>query len=172
MQHRRPDDRSPAAAVLAAVAFAEAAALSVRQGRRGPTSMRLAQPDTDDVFGWTEFGDERVQSPRLARGARRPGRPDCLPATDCVTAGSWPTPTACVGGLVVNPGGPGVAGADCAIYAEQVFSDTLLEHFDIIGFDPRGVGLTDPRSTVGDYDRYYAGVDIARRQRRVAELAA
>ena len=79
-----------------------------------------------------------------------------------------------VGSLVVNPGGPGVAGADYAIYAEQVFSDTLLEHFDIIGFDPRGVGLTDPAiDCVDDYDRYYAGVDITPDDGgEVAELAA
>ncbi|WP_109507858.1 alpha/beta hydrolase [Nocardioides speluncae] len=45
-----------------------------------------------------------------------------------------------IGSLVVNPGGPGAPGTTYAAQARQVFRDPLLEHYDIVGFDPRGTG--------------------------------
>lgn len=51
------------------------------------------------------------------------------------------TPT---GELLVNPGGPGGSGVELAVGLSAKVSDTLLSHFDLIGFDPRGVGLSTP----------------------------
>jgi len=45
-----------------------------------------------------------------------------------------------IGSLVVNPGGPGASGVDYAYSAEYIVSPKILERFDIVGFDPRGVG--------------------------------
>jgi pimeloyl-ACP methyl ester carboxylesterase len=45
-----------------------------------------------------------------------------------------------IGSLVVNPGGPGASGVNYAYNAENIVSPEILEHFDIVGFDPRGVG--------------------------------
>jgi pimeloyl-ACP methyl ester carboxylesterase len=45
-----------------------------------------------------------------------------------------------IGSLVVNPGGPGASGIDYAAAASRVFGKPLLRAFDIVGFDPRGVG--------------------------------
>jgi len=45
-----------------------------------------------------------------------------------------------IGSLVVNPGGPGASGVDYAYNAENIVSPEILERFDIVGFDPRGVG--------------------------------
>ena len=45
-----------------------------------------------------------------------------------------------IGSLVVNPGGPGSSGVDYAYNAEYIVSPEILERFDIVGFDPRGVG--------------------------------
>lgn len=45
-----------------------------------------------------------------------------------------------IGSLVVNPGGPGASGVDYAYNAEYIISPEILERFDIVGFDPRGVG--------------------------------
>jgi pimeloyl-ACP methyl ester carboxylesterase len=45
-----------------------------------------------------------------------------------------------IGSLVVNPGGPGASGVDYAYNAEYIVSPEILERFDIVGFDPRGVG--------------------------------
>lgn len=66
-----------------------------------------------------------------------------------------------IGSLLVNPGGPGFGGSDFAIYAEQVYSQVLLDHFDIVGWDPRGTGLSEPAiDCVDDYDLYFANTDI------------
>jgi len=45
-----------------------------------------------------------------------------------------------IGSLVVNPGGPGSSGVDYAYNAEYIVSPEIRERFDIVGFDPRGVG--------------------------------
>jgi pimeloyl-ACP methyl ester carboxylesterase len=49
-----------------------------------------------------------------------------------------------IGSLVVNPGGPGASGVDYAARGASSFGPELLSSFDIVGFDPRGVGLSTP----------------------------
>ena len=53
-------------------------------------------------------------------------------------------PASRIGTLLVNPGGPGSAATDWASYAIQVFSTSIVERFDIVAWDPRGVGGSDP----------------------------
>jgi pimeloyl-ACP methyl ester carboxylesterase len=51
-----------------------------------------------------------------------------------------------LGNLVYNPGGPGGAASDVVFAVASLgapfFSENLLNHYDIIGLDPRGVGLS------------------------------
>jgi pimeloyl-ACP methyl ester carboxylesterase len=47
------------------------------------------------------------------------------------------------GSLIVNPGGPGASGVQFVVDASSVF-DQLTTHFDLVSFDPRGVGASDP----------------------------
>ncbi|MCX4672793.1 alpha/beta hydrolase [Streptomyces sp. NBC_01381] len=50
-----------------------------------------------------------------------------------------------IGVLMVNPGGPGDSGVDFAVRrAKTHFSAEVQEKFDIVGFDPRGVGASHP----------------------------
>ncbi|MBQ0826485.1 alpha/beta fold hydrolase [Streptomyces tagetis] len=49
-----------------------------------------------------------------------------------------------IGVLVVNPGGPGESGVDFTFGAQFSFTPEVLARFDIVGFDPRGVGLSQP----------------------------
>ena len=56
-----------------------------------------------------------------------------------------------IGYLLVNPGGPGVSGVELAIGAAfGGFSDEIVERFDIVGFDPRGVELSEPAFACGN----------------------
>ena len=54
------------------------------------------------------------------------------------------SPARRIGSLLYNPGGPGDSGVDAV--AGQVGRSTagLLDRFDIVGFDPRGVGRSSP----------------------------
>lgn len=55
-----------------------------------------------------------------------------------------------IGSLVINPGGPGGSGIDYARAAISVLSEQVRERFDIIGFDPRGVGASAPVQCLDD----------------------
>ena len=54
-----------------------------------------------------------------------------------------------LGSLVVNPGGPGQSGVG---YARRpgVVSEAVLRRYDLVGFDPRGVGESDPLRCLDD----------------------
>lgn len=47
-----------------------------------------------------------------------------------------------IGSLLVNPGGPGASGLGTAVVADGT---ELAERFDVVGFDPRGIGASTPR---------------------------
>ena len=55
-----------------------------------------------------------------------------------------------IGALLVNPGGPGASGVDYAASAKTYFNRPILDHFDIVGFDPRGVGRSNPIDCLSD----------------------
>ncbi|QPK94131.1 alpha/beta fold hydrolase [Actinomyces sp. zg-332] len=50
-----------------------------------------------------------------------------------------------IGTLFVNPGGPGGSGIEfVSIYANGLASNSVSDSYDIVGFDPRGVGKSTP----------------------------
>jgi pimeloyl-ACP methyl ester carboxylesterase len=55
--------------------------------------------------------------------------------------------------LIVNPGGPGGSGVNLALGIAGQVSDALLEHFDLVGFDPRGVGFSSPIRCLSDQEK-------------------
>ena len=55
-----------------------------------------------------------------------------------------------IGSLLVNPGGPGGSGLDYAKAADRIVGKPLLDRFDLIGFDPRGVGESTPVKCLSD----------------------
>ena len=64
-----------------------------------------------------------------------------------------------IGTLLVNPGGPGVAGTVLAEQASFYFSDALRDRFDIVAWDPRGTGRSVPVDCVDDLDPFLIGPD-------------
>ena len=73
-----------------------------------------------------------------------------------------PTPKQRIGSLLVNPGGPGFGGSDFAPAGRRDLQRSRsLDRFDIVGWDPRGTGLTTPTiDCIDDYDHFFAGTDI------------
>ena len=49
-----------------------------------------------------------------------------------------------IGSVVLNPGGPGGSGVQFAKTAWQAISKELQDRFDVVSFDPRGVGASEP----------------------------
>src|SRR5215472_3733745 len=72
-------------------------------------------------------------------------------------------PAGRIGALVINPGGPGGSGIAYALSARSgEFTSGILGRLDIVGFDPRGVGGSEPavRCMTGpQLDRYFATDD-------------
>lgn len=75
-----------------------------------------------------------------------------------------------IGSLFVNPGGPGASGVSFIRQASDGFGEALRERFDLIGFDPRGVGQSSPVDCLDGpaLDRFF-GADASPDSR--AELA-
>ena len=81
-----------------------------------------------------------------------------------------------LGALIVNPGGPGASAFDYAYNAENIVSVAIREKYDIVGFDQRGVGQSDPIRCLTDKetDEMLAGpmiADTPENQRKIVENA-
>ena len=62
-----------------------------------------------------------------------------------------------IGVLLVNPGGPGAPGRSLAQNAAYYFSRDVIDHFDIVAWDPRGTGESTPAvDCIDNYDDYFA----------------
>ena len=57
-----------------------------------------------------------------------------------------------VGSLLINPGGPGAEGIGYAVYRSVFLPAEIVRRFDIVGFDPRGVGKSAPVKCFSDAD--------------------
>ena len=55
-----------------------------------------------------------------------------------------------VGSLFVNPGGPGGSGIELVESAGSYFSKNLTSSYDVVGFDPRGVGASTAVDSRGE----------------------
>jgi pimeloyl-ACP methyl ester carboxylesterase len=77
------------------------------------------------------------------------------------------------GSIVVNPGGPGEPGVDFLNEAATEFS-SLRSAYNIVSFDPRGTGRSDPAHCLSgpDLDEYYAADPIANTAQSDATLVA
>ncbi|MCW2544886.1 MAG: hypothetical protein JWM40_2438 [Frankiales bacterium] len=68
-----------------------------------------------------------------------------------------PATGARIGALVINPGGPGASAVDYLKDAYNEFPGDVRDRFDLVAFDPRGVGHTTPVRclTTDQLDSYF-----------------
>ncbi len=87
-----------------------------------------------------------------------------------------------IGSLITNPGGPGGSGVEGLALMYDALPAPLAARFDVVSFDPRGVGQSTPVrcfDSVAERTAFFAAVptvpigaeEIAARQRAAEELA-
>ena len=87
-----------------------------------------------------------------------------------------------IGALMVNPGGPGASAVDTVAGMAAALTDTeIRRRFDLVGFDPRGVGHSTPElrcRTDAEFDAYrrepmadYSPAGVARIEQIYREFA-
>ncbi len=69
------------------------------------------------------------------------------------------TPAKRLGSLIMNPGGPGGSAIDYVLSADSIVSKSIEDVYDLVGFDPRGVNLSQPIRCLTDAqeDTYLGG---------------
>jgi pimeloyl-ACP methyl ester carboxylesterase len=80
-----------------------------------------------------------------------------------------------LGALFVNPGGPGASAVEFVSQIAPLLPDTVPEHFDLVGVEPRGLQGSEPLDCGLDYERVYGvdpTVEDAADRRAMVDLAA
>ncbi|MDR2348991.1 MAG: alpha/beta hydrolase [Bifidobacteriaceae bacterium] len=154
----------PAAAALGLVAALALAACSQEPLEQAPPETRRASPSlVDDV--WTqEVVWERCTVASGAECATVAAPLDWAdPAGDKIELAlarvKASGPGDRLGSLLVNPGGPGGSGQAFLASAAGSISPEVLERYDLVGFDPRGVGDSSPVTcykTTEELDQFFA----------------
>src|SRR5882757_4823881 len=68
-----------------------------------------------------------------------------------------------IGSLILNPGGPGESGVEAAASIVGTMPESVRQRFDVVGFDPRGVGSSTPAvwcNSDADNDRLRADPQV------------
>lgn len=68
-----------------------------------------------------------------------------------------------IGSLLINPGGPGESGIEAAVSLIDTMPPSVRQRFDLVGFDPRGVGASTPAlwcNSDADNDRLRADPQV------------
>lgn len=176
MKNRMTSRLRRAAAVVAGLAAASVALSGCLYAMIPEQSTRPSTTKTPDTTGVSEelmlfYTQDLVWS-------------DCGPGFDCteVTAPlDWENPGTgeitlsvvrhraegtAVGSLLTNPGGPGSSGVDLVLNSlDFAVGPDLIENFDVIGFDPRGVGASTAVTCYDapEMDEYLYGIPAAAR---------
>lgn len=95
----------------------------------------------DQKLDWSDCGENQCATLTVPLDYAAPAQKSIELALLRVPADD---PEARIGSLVVNPGGPGASGVDFAAAGSAQFGSVLTENYDIVGFDPRGVGKSAP----------------------------
>ena len=149
------------AIALAAVVAATACSGPPRVAQQSPSPSASAQnsPESSPTTGkvtWTACGAYQCGSVTVPLDYSNPdnGTIDIALIKEPAT-----NPSRRIGSLLVNPGGPGASGIEFVKQSGSMLT-SLNVRFDIIGFDPRGVGASAPiRCLSGPEEDAYNEVD-------------
>lgn len=159
LRHRRSRILAAVAAVAAFVIVVTSCSWWAPSGRPTTASPTPTVGDTDGVpkglepfyrqaVAWTDCGAgfecARVDVP-MDYAAPEGERVEL--ALKRVRAGD---PSTRIGSLLVNPGGPGGSGMSFVESASMVFTPEVMAAYDVVGWDPRGVGASTPVECVSD----------------------
>jgi pimeloyl-ACP methyl ester carboxylesterase len=124
--------------LLAAAVVSVAVAVPMRAAAAPPPAS-VAVP----TLQWAACGGPfQCATARVPLDYNRPDGTDISLALIRLPAGD---PAHRIGSLFVNPGGPGGSGVDFVRQAARfLWSPAVRARFDIVGFDPRGVGRSSP----------------------------
>ena len=106
---------------------------------------------------WTQCGDLQCGSVTVPLDYRHPGGPTLQIALARHPA---EVPSERIGSLVINPGGPGASGIDDLPNELSVLTPDLLDRFDIVSFDPRGVERSSPVTCTPSADTRTSGSPV------------
>ncbi|MEV8372908.1 alpha/beta hydrolase [Kribbella sp. NPDC056861] len=115
-----------------------------------PTATASAAPQQPLVpkINWGSCGDTPALKPFQCATVEVPtdyDRPRGATTTIALTRLPASDPARRIGTLFTNPGGPGGPGVPFVQQAAQIaYTPEVRAQFDILGFDPRGVGKSDP----------------------------
>ena len=131
--------------------------LAVSCTLNNPTASHSPIPPSPGTITWTDCGGGfqcgtlQVPLDYTNPGGRKIGL--------SLTRKSWKGPETRVGSLLLNPGGPGEPGGEF-LRADIGSLDNLNHHFDLITWDPRGVGASTPVTCVdGPQEDNYLSID-------------
>ncbi|MCG5471667.1 alpha/beta hydrolase [Micromonospora sp. LAH09] len=152
-------------AVLAALSLNAPPALAARTPVTAGGAGSIAAPPVDRTTGgWNGRVDwracpERPDDPGTRCGTLRLpvdwARPRGETFELALARRTATDPSARIGVLVINPGGPGLSGVDATLTADGQYGPEVLRRFDIVGFDPRGTVRSAPvRCSTALLDRH------------------
>jgi pimeloyl-ACP methyl ester carboxylesterase len=146
-----------AAAGCAAVVAVALAATGITSAAAAPTAPGLAAAKVVRTLDWTTCTNERLAAAKaecaMLKVPLDHARPNGEQIRIAVSRIKATAPTnKQQGPLLLNPGGPGGSGLTLPLYLNRVLPEDVRTTYDLIGFDPRGVGSSDPKVTcVPDY---------------------
>ena len=161
-----PLGRVLAAVTTAALLAASAGCSAVVGGRAVVAEPRIGEPVAWTNCGPAGGGGEALPIPAGAQCGKIAvpvdyARPDGPTATLALIR--FPATGEKVGSLLINPGGPGESGIEAAAGIVENLPRSVRERFDLVGFDPRGVGASTPAlwcNSDADNDRLRADPQV------------
>ncbi|MEU4831410.1 alpha/beta fold hydrolase [Streptosporangium sp. NPDC023615] len=124
------------AALLATVTVSSLSPVSAASAEAGVTATR--------TIAWTPCEEEPAAECGTLSVPVDWSKPNGTRVDIAVARRKATDPAARIGSLVINPGGPGGSGVEAVYGAPGSYTEELQRRFDIVGFDPRGVGRSNP----------------------------